>query len=110
MLTRRLRNCNQALTLAETELGIPAILSADHLSSQDLDEQSCLTYLSYFVKQDAPGYKATLRDVQAVGGVGMVREAAKLFSYCTMSEYMILRPRGRTVICFAEWSKLPAAT
>ncbi|KAH7700174.1 Protein FLN-2 b, partial [Aphelenchoides avenae] len=64
--SERWRNCNEALSLAQSELGIPDIISADHLSSQDLDEQSCLTYLSYFVKKNAPGYKATLRDVQAV--------------------------------------------
>ena len=48
-----------------TELySIPTILSAEDLASRDLDELSGMTYLSYYMKQDSPGYRATLKFVQ----------------------------------------------
>uniref|UniRef100_A0A914CFY5 Calponin-homology (CH) domain-containing protein n=1 Tax=Acrobeloides nanus TaxID=290746 RepID=A0A914CFY5_9BILA len=58
------QNCQRALTLAEKYLEIPPIISAEHLSSHDLDELSCITYLSYFVRKGGPGYQATLENVQ----------------------------------------------
>lgn len=67
-LNFRRQNCQRALNLAEKYLGIPAILSPEHLSSLDLDELSCITYLSYFVKKGGPGYQATLENVQKVRG------------------------------------------
>ncbi|CAI4233302.1 unnamed protein product [Auanema sp. JU1783] len=57
-------NCARALELAEQYLGVPQILSADHLSSIHLDELSCITYLSYFIKREGPGYRATLQRAQ----------------------------------------------
>ncbi|KAE9548441.1 hypothetical protein FO519_008349 [Halicephalobus sp. NKZ332] len=57
-------NCARALSLAEKHLQIPAIISAEHFASNDLDELSTITYLSYFVKKGGPGYKATLANVQ----------------------------------------------
>ena len=60
------QNCQRALILAEKYLGIPTIISAEHLSSRDLDELSCITYLSYFVKKGGPGYQATMENVQKV--------------------------------------------
>ncbi|CAD5230273.1 unnamed protein product [Bursaphelenchus okinawaensis] len=62
----RLQNCQKALKIAEEHLNVPTIISAEYLSSSDLDELSCMTYLSYFVRKDGPGYNATLRDVQGV--------------------------------------------
>uniref|UniRef100_A0A7E4VHL6 Calponin-homology (CH) domain-containing protein n=1 Tax=Panagrellus redivivus TaxID=6233 RepID=A0A7E4VHL6_PANRE len=57
-------NCAKALALAERELRIPAIVSPEDLSSNELDELSAITYLSYFVKRGGPGYIATMRNVQ----------------------------------------------
>jgi filamin len=54
------------LEIAERVLGVPAILSPENLSSPDLDQLSCITYLSYFVQKNGPGYNALLANVQAV--------------------------------------------
>ncbi|CAJ0934049.1 unnamed protein product, partial [Mesorhabditis belari] len=61
-------NCARGIRLAERYLGIPPILSAEHLSSPDLDELSCITYLSYFVKKGSPGYRSTMYRVQQLIG------------------------------------------
>ena len=52
------------MELAKQQFGIPQVLSAEHLSSRELDELSCMTYLSYFMKVDSPGYDETLRWVR----------------------------------------------
>jgi len=52
------------MELAKQQFGIPQVLSAENLSSRDLDELSCMTYLSYFMKVDSPGYDETLRWVR----------------------------------------------
>jgi hypothetical protein len=56
--------CDRALKLAEKWLRVPLVLNGEHLASPELDEQSTLTYLSYFMAVNSPGYKATLRWVQ----------------------------------------------
>jgi len=53
------------MALAKEHFGIPMILSPENLSSPDLDELSGMTYLSYFMKVDSPGYHATLEWVQS---------------------------------------------
>ena len=53
-------NCANVLRLAEEHLSIPDVLTAANLSSPDLDELSGMTYLSYFMAENSPGYKATL--------------------------------------------------
>ena len=45
---------------AKDNFDIPLILSPENLASPDLDELSGMTYLSYFMKVDSPGYFATL--------------------------------------------------
>ncbi|TKR79838.1 hypothetical protein L596_014001 [Steinernema carpocapsae] len=59
-----LENCERGLSLAEIYLDIPAILSAKDLHSADLDELSSITYLSYYVRRNGPGYIATLERVR----------------------------------------------
>ena len=56
--------CEHALKLAEKHLRVPLVISGEHLSSPQLDEQSTMTYLSYFMSVGSPGYKATLKWVQ----------------------------------------------
>ena len=60
----RLENCRHAMELAKEHFGIPLVLSPENLSSPDLDELSGMTYLSYFMKVDSPGYNATLNWVR----------------------------------------------
>ena len=52
------------MQLAKDNFGIPMVVSPENLASPDLDELSGMTYLSYFMKVDSPGYNATLRFVQ----------------------------------------------
>ncbi|XP_054721310.1 filamin-A-like [Uloborus diversus] len=57
-------NCRTAMHLARDEFGIPMILTPEDLASHNLDELSGMTYLSYFMRDDSPGYKSTLSWVQ----------------------------------------------
>ncbi|KAL3847646.1 hypothetical protein ACJMK2_018548, partial [Sinanodonta woodiana] len=58
----RLENCRHAMSLAKEQFDIPMVVRPEDLSSSDLDELSGMTYLSYFMKLDSPGYQATLRN------------------------------------------------
>ncbi|XP_052216529.1 filamin-B-like isoform X2 [Dreissena polymorpha] len=53
-------NCRAAMTLAKAHFDIPLVVRPEDLSSSDLDELSGMTYLSYFMKLDSPGYNMTL--------------------------------------------------
>ncbi|XP_045503234.1 filamin-A [Colias croceus] len=53
-------NCRRAMKLAHRELQVPMVLEPEYLASPWLDELSGMTYLSYFMKPDAAGVKATL--------------------------------------------------
>ncbi|XP_052841047.1 filamin-C isoform X2 [Drosophila gunungcola] len=55
------RNCTQAMDLAQREFGVPKVLEPEYLASPWLDELSGMTYLSYFMKPGGPGYNATMR-------------------------------------------------
>ena len=46
--------------LAEELFNIPMVVSPDNMCSPLLDELSCMTYLSYFMTENAPGYNSTL--------------------------------------------------
>ncbi|XP_078312683.1 filamin-A-like isoform X1 [Crassostrea virginica] len=59
-----LNNCKNAMELAKREFDIPLVVRPEDLSSPDLDELSGMTYLSYFMKPDSPGYYATLNMVR----------------------------------------------
>ncbi|XP_021372143.1 filamin-A-like isoform X2 [Mizuhopecten yessoensis] len=54
-----LNNCSNAMNLAKQHFDIPLVVRPEDLSSPDLDELSGMTYLSYFMKIDSPGYMAT---------------------------------------------------
>nr|KAG5708293.1 hypothetical protein BaRGS_021227 [Batillaria attramentaria] len=56
----RVENCRRAMQLAKEHLNVPRVISAEDFASQELDELSAMTYLSYFIKKDSPGYYATL--------------------------------------------------
>ncbi|XP_017783791.1 PREDICTED: filamin-A-like isoform X1 [Nicrophorus vespilloides] len=58
-------NCRRAMSIANKELGIPAVLEPEYLASPWLDELSGMTYLSYFMKPGSPGFHATLRWVNS---------------------------------------------
>lgn len=58
-------NCRMAMEKAKEEFGVPMILTPEDLASPNLDELSGMTYLSYFMNEESPGYKATLRWVQS---------------------------------------------
>lgn len=56
-----LENCTNAMNVALDEFGIPMVVTPQNMSSPELDELSAITYLSYFIKDGSPGYKATLK-------------------------------------------------
>ncbi|CAB3377794.1 Hypothetical predicted protein [Cloeon dipterum] len=58
-------NCRRAMELAQREFQIPKVLEPEYLASPHLDELSGMTYLSYFMKEDSPGFHATLRWVNS---------------------------------------------
>ncbi|CAH1781777.1 unnamed protein product, partial [Owenia fusiformis] len=60
----RVANCTDAMQLAEKHFDIPQVVRPEDLASRDLDELSGMTYLSYFMKVDSPGYYATLNYVR----------------------------------------------
>ncbi|XP_032572067.1 filamin-A isoform X2 [Drosophila sechellia] len=59
--SQSVRNCTQAMDLAQREFGVPKVLEPEYLASPWLDELSGMTYLSYFMKPGGPGYNATMR-------------------------------------------------
>ena len=53
------------MEVAEKHFKIPMVLEPEYLSNPNLDELSGMTYLSYFMKEEAsPGYYATLNWVK----------------------------------------------
>lgn len=68
----RLENCRDAMMLAKQNFDIPLVVRPEDLSSSDLDELSGMTYLSYFMKLDSPGYHVTLNLVQRLLRSGTV--------------------------------------
>ena len=60
----RLPNCQRGMETAKQLFNIPLVLKPENLCSHELDELSGMTYLSYFMKVDSPGYQATLRWVR----------------------------------------------
>lgn len=59
--SQSIRNCEIAMNIAQREFGVPKVLEPEYLASPWLDELSGMTYLSYFMKPDGPGYNATMR-------------------------------------------------
>lgn len=59
--SQSVRNCTNAMDIAQREFGIPKVLEPEYLASPWLDELSGMTYLSYFMKPGGPGYNATMR-------------------------------------------------
>lgn len=53
-------NCRTAILLAKEHLNIPRVISPEDFASEALDELSAMTYLSYFVRSESPGYYDTL--------------------------------------------------
>ncbi|XP_065214935.1 filamin-A isoform X4 [Planococcus citri] len=60
-----IENCRTAMELARQEFNVPMVLEPEYLASPFLDELSGMTYLSYFMKEDSPGFKSTLRWVNS---------------------------------------------
>ena len=48
-------NCRLGLRLANEKLGIPPIMTAEQMANSNIDEQSMMTYLSYFIQDDGVG-------------------------------------------------------
>lgn len=83
------------MTLAKEQFDIPLVVRPEDLSSADLDELSGMTYLSYFMKVDSPGYHATLDLVRRLLRGGTVNNFTvscsidQCFFYCYWKEVLI---------------------
>lgn len=53
------------MTTALNEFEIPLVVTPLNMSSPELDELSAITYLSYFIREGSPGYRATLKWAQS---------------------------------------------
>ncbi|XP_072180016.1 filamin-A-like [Diadema setosum] len=60
----KLENCREAMNVANEKLGIPNVLSPEDLSNKHIDELSGMTYISYFLRHEGPGWYATLNWVR----------------------------------------------
>ncbi|XP_052216594.1 filamin-A-like isoform X3 [Dreissena polymorpha] len=56
----RVENCRKAMLIAKEQLNVPRVISPEDFANSALDELSSMTYLSYFVKHESPGYYHTL--------------------------------------------------
>jgi filamin len=63
--SQSIRNCENAMNIAHRNFGVPKVLEPEYLASPWLDELSGMTYLSYFMKPDGPGYNASMRWVNS---------------------------------------------
>ncbi|XP_037956587.1 filamin-C isoform X2 [Teleopsis dalmanni] len=73
--SQSVRNCTNAMNIAQREFGVPKVLEPEYLASPWLDELSGMTYLSYFMKPGGPGYNATMRWVNT-----QIKEPVKNFT------------------------------
>ena len=48
-------NCRLGIKLAHEHLGIPGVITAEQMADVSIDEQSMMTYLSYFIQDDSVG-------------------------------------------------------
>ena len=48
------------MVLAKDHLNIPRVITPEDFANDACDELSAMTYLSYFVRQESPGYYHTL--------------------------------------------------
>lgn len=48
-------NCRLGIKLAHEHLGIPEVIAAEQMADASIDEQSMMTYLSYFIQDDGVG-------------------------------------------------------
>ncbi|XP_006823440.1 filamin-A-like [Saccoglossus kowalevskii] len=62
--SNRLDNCSNAMKLGKEHFDIPLVLSPEDMSSGHIDELSGMTYLSYYLKKEGPGWFATLNWVR----------------------------------------------
>lgn len=60
----KIENCRLAMSMAYEKLNIPLVVTPENMSSPELDELSSITYISYFMKEDSPGYLKTLNIIQ----------------------------------------------
>lgn len=60
-----MENCRRAMELAKKTFDIPMVLEPEYLASPYLDDLSGMTYLSYFMRENSPGFFATLRWVHS---------------------------------------------
>ena len=54
------------MNVAREQLNIPMVVHPEDLASPHLDDLSGMTYLSYYMMPDSPGYFATRREIRKI--------------------------------------------
>ena len=54
------------MEIAREHLNVPMVVRPEDLASPHLDELSGMTYLSYYMMPDSPGFFATRRDIRNI--------------------------------------------
>ena len=57
-------NCTHAMQVAKDKFEVPMIVSPEDMCNPHIDELSGMTYLSYFLRTEGPGWYATLNWVR----------------------------------------------
>ncbi|XP_070173160.1 filamin-A-like isoform X2 [Littorina saxatilis] len=68
----RLENCKSAMSIAKESLNIPMVVRPEDFSSPHLDDLSGMTYLSYYMMPESPGYYATRREIRKILQTGSI--------------------------------------
>ena len=64
--SQQLANCQDAMGIAERELGIPMLLTPEDMVNPEVDELSVMTYVSYFCGVNSPGAESLLKWVNSM--------------------------------------------
>ena len=72
---------------ANKYLNVPWVVRPEDMANPELDEQSGMAYLSYFIMKDSPCYHATLSMVQSLLNNGTVNN----FDVSFMKFYLVYR-------------------
>ena len=57
-------NCTHAMQMAKDKFEVPMIVSPEDMCHPQIDELSGMTYLSYFLRTEGPGWYSTLNWVR----------------------------------------------
>ena len=69
------------MTIAREKLNIPMVVRPEDLASPHLDDLSGMTYLSYYMMPDSPGFFATRREIRKILQTGTIDNFTVCYSF-----------------------------